>query len=64
MPRKKKTEAAVIEAPNEVGKTIADVVVPTTGEVIVSYSKENAGEKWVDVALAMAQKKNLEVRFR
>jgi len=67
MIKKKKTIAKkVVKAPKTetpVEKTIADVVVPNTGEVILSYSLESNGEDWVELATNMAMKKGLEVRF-
>jgi hypothetical protein len=45
-------------------KTIADVVIPRTGEVVISYDFERHGERFAEYAMGMARKKGLEVRFR
>jgi hypothetical protein len=45
-------------------KTIADVVIPKTGEVVISYDYERHGERFAEYAVGMARKKGLEVKFR
>jgi hypothetical protein len=45
-------------------KTIADVVIPKTGEVLISYDFERHGERFAEYAVGMARKKGMEVRFR
>ena len=65
MVTKKKVAKTPKVEPKEtpIEKTIADVVVPSTGEVILSYSLESNGEDWVELATNMAKKKGLKVVF-
>lgn len=47
----------------DVGKNVACVIVPSTGEIILRYSLKLNGENFIDLAIGMAKKKGLEVRF-
>jgi hypothetical protein len=55
----------VVEKPVAIpDKTIADVVIPETGEVMLTYSFDIHGEKFAEYAKVMADKKgwNLVIR--
>lgn len=48
----------------EMKNTIAEVVVPSTGEVLLTYSFEIHGDQWDTLAKNMAARKGWEVRYR
>lgn len=54
----------VEEKPVEDAKTVADLVVMHTGEVMLTYTKEANGEDWVELATNMAKRKGWKVNFR